>query len=138
VSLLFETVSLSYRAADPLLSEVSFAVAPGQTCCVLGPNGAGKTTLIRCAVGLARPSSGRVIVAGMDVDSVSAPLLARHVAYVPQTVETTFTLTCLDMVLAGRTPYVRFGGMPTEADRRIALSSLDSLGLEHLADRPFG
>jgi iron complex transport system ATP-binding protein len=138
MSLAFEAVSFSYQVGHPLLSDVTFSVEPGQTCCLLGPNGAGKTTLIRCAVGLTRPSSGRVTVDDVHVGSVSPPVLARHVAYVPQSVETTFPVSCLDMVLAGRTPYVRFGGMPTEADRRIALNALDSFGLSHLADRPFG
>jgi iron complex transport system ATP-binding protein len=138
MKLVFDAVCFSYQAGAPLLSDVSFAVAPGQTCCLLGPNGAGKTTLVRCAVGLAHPSAGTVRVGSVRVGDVSAHTLARHVAYVPQSVEAIFPVSCLDIVLAGRTPYVRFGGMPTEADRHVALSSLGLLGLAHLAERPFG
>ncbi|PTA67902.1 ABC transporter [Deinococcus arcticus] len=46
---------------------LSFAVAPGQVFGLLGSNGAGKTTTIRALVGLTRPSSGTVQVAGFDV-----------------------------------------------------------------------
>ncbi len=49
------------------VQNVSFSVPPGQVFGLLGPNGAGKTTTIRAMVGLTRPSSGLVRVAGFDV-----------------------------------------------------------------------
>jgi ABC-2 type transport system ATP-binding protein len=49
------------------VQNVSFSVPPGQVFGLLGPNGAGKTTTIRAMVGLTRPSSGQVRVAGFDV-----------------------------------------------------------------------
>jgi len=53
----------SFRALD----EVSFDVRRGEIMGFLGPNGAGKSTLIRVLCGLLRPSSGRAIVAGIDI-----------------------------------------------------------------------
>lgn len=61
---------------------VSFEVAPGEIFGFLGPNGAGKTTTIKMIVGLLKPTSGRVRVAGYDVQS--EPLLAKAACgYVP-------------------------------------------------------
>jgi ABC-2 type transport system ATP-binding protein len=51
------------RAVD----EVSFSVRSGTVCGLLGPNGAGKSTIIKVLTTLARPSSGTVRVAGVDV-----------------------------------------------------------------------
>jgi ABC-2 type transport system ATP-binding protein len=51
------------RAVD----EVSFSVAEGEILGLLGHNGAGKTTTIRMLTGRARPTSGRALIAGLDV-----------------------------------------------------------------------
>lgn len=53
---------------------VSFTVQPGRVTGFLGPNGAGKSTTMRMIVGLDRPTSGSVTVAGQDYRSLRAPL----------------------------------------------------------------
>jgi len=66
------------RAVDGL----SLTVPSGEFFCVLGPNAAGKTTTIKMVVGLIRPNSGSVRVAGFDVQT--QPLEARaRLSYVP-------------------------------------------------------
>ena len=61
----------SAQATQPLLAlnQVSFDVQHGEFFGLLGPNGAGKTTLISILAGLARASSGRVLVQGCDVQA---------------------------------------------------------------------
>ncbi|MCZ7553161.1 MAG: ABC transporter ATP-binding protein [Anaerolineales bacterium] len=64
------------------MNGVSFEVAPGEIFGFLGPNGAGKTTTIKMIVGLLKPTSGVVRVAGYDVQT--EPLLAKNFCgYVP-------------------------------------------------------
>lgn len=46
------------------LRGVSFEIAEGSTVAVVGPNGAGKSTLLRLLAGLARPSQGKILIAG--------------------------------------------------------------------------
>ena len=86
----FQSVSKVYASAGksgtpPLkaLDDVSFDIHEGEFFGLLGPNGAGKTTLISILAGLARPTCGRVLVHGFDVqkDFVQA---RRHLGIVPQ------------------------------------------------------
>lgn len=59
------------------VSDISLRVAAGETLGVIGPNGAGKTTLFDAISGLNRPTSGRVVVGGVDVTGKTAVVRSR-------------------------------------------------------------
>ncbi|MCR5758061.1 MAG: ABC transporter ATP-binding protein [Selenomonas sp.] len=63
MSIVIENVYCS-RSNHTILHDVSLQINKGEVMGLLGPNGAGKTTLIRLIAGLARPDSGRILVAG--------------------------------------------------------------------------
>ncbi len=68
----FQSVSKTYSSPrGPLqaLDGVSFDIQQGEFFGLLGPNGAGKTTLISILAGLARPTSGKAMVLGCDVQA---------------------------------------------------------------------
>jgi ABC-2 type transport system ATP-binding protein len=82
----FQSVSKSYstgRGSFRALDGVSFDIAEGEFFGLLGPNGAGKTTLISILAGLVRPSAGRVLVHGHDVQAEYAQA-RRQLGVVPQ------------------------------------------------------
>ncbi|MGE5475313.1 MAG: zinc ABC transporter ATP-binding protein ZnuC [Bacteroidales bacterium] len=78
--LTLEGVSLAL-AGNPVLADVSLAVAPGRIVTIVGPNGAGKSTLVKVALGLLAPDRGRV---------TRAPGL--NIGYVPQSLAVEPTL----------------------------------------------
>lgn len=53
----------------PLLTDISFTVAAGETVCLLGASGSGKSTLLRMIAGLETPDSGHISFAGHDLAS---------------------------------------------------------------------
>ena len=68
--------------ANLAVAGIDLAARPGEVVALLGPNGAGKSTTIRAITGLLRPTSGRVRVAGHDLER--APLAAKAaLGYVP-------------------------------------------------------
>jgi ABC-type multidrug transport system ATPase subunit len=54
------------------VDDVSLEIQPGQMLCIVGPAGSGKTTLLRMICGNLRPTSGRVLVKGVDIWGLSA------------------------------------------------------------------
>lgn len=82
----FQAVSKTFATAKgpfQALDKVSFDIEEGEFFGLLGPNGAGKTTLISILAGLARASSGRVLVQGSDTQSEFATA-RRKLGVVPQ------------------------------------------------------
>jgi ABC-2 type transport system ATP-binding protein len=59
----------SYAGGFEALKGVSLTIEEGEIIALLGPNGAGKTTLISTICGITSPTSGRVVVAGHDIDT---------------------------------------------------------------------
>lgn len=71
-------------AADPVLHDVSFRVAQGQTFAIIGSTGAGKTTLVSLIPRLFDISEGAVLVDGVDVRALDPDLLWSRIGLVPQ------------------------------------------------------
>jgi phospholipid/cholesterol/gamma-HCH transport system ATP-binding protein len=66
---LFENVSLRFDG-PPVLENVSFKVAPGETRILLGPAGVGKSVLLKLANGILRPDSGRIFLFGEEITAM--------------------------------------------------------------------
>jgi ATP-binding cassette subfamily B protein len=80
----FEHVTFAYPGGPPILSDVSFEVAPGQTVALVGQTGAGKSTTMALLQRLWDPQSGRITIDGTDIRSVSLESLRSHIGVVFQ------------------------------------------------------
>ncbi|MEK6225346.1 MAG: ABC transporter ATP-binding protein [Chloroflexota bacterium] len=84
MDVVLETSGLTKRyGRTEALRGCDLSLAGGKVTGLVGPNGAGKTTLLNIAVGLHRPSSGRIRVLGLDPSRDAVALLAR-VGFVAQ------------------------------------------------------
>ena len=59
-------------------------IKPGEKIGVIGPVGAGKSTLLKLLSGLFKPTSGRVMLDGIDLSHISKPIIAEQIGYVQQ------------------------------------------------------
>jgi subfamily B ATP-binding cassette protein MsbA len=83
----FRQVDFAYpEAADAVLAQISFSVAPGQTLAIVGRSGAGKSTLVGLLPRLYAPTAGMVLLDGVDVRDYALRDLRRQIAYVGQDV----------------------------------------------------
>ncbi len=80
----FDHVSFAYSAGRPGLVDISFLIAPGTTAAIVGGSGSGKSTLARLLLRLYDPSSGRVMIDGQDLRTVSAKSIRSTIGVVPQ------------------------------------------------------
>jgi ABC-2 type transport system ATP-binding protein len=64
---MIEVAGLTKRYGDSGISDLAFAVRPGELFVFLGPNGAGKSTTVKILTGLLAPDAGTAVVAGHDV-----------------------------------------------------------------------
>jgi len=82
---IFEDVDFRYDDESPLILQgVNLEIHRGDLVAVIGPNGAGKSTLVKHAIGLLRPTRGRVLIEGEDTRKLSVAQIARVVGYVFQ------------------------------------------------------
>jgi ABC-2 type transport system ATP-binding protein len=120
---MIEARGLSKRYGDRVaVDDITFTIEPGHVTGFLGPNGAGKSTTMRMIVGLTRPTSGSVTIAGQRYAELRSPLT------------TVGALLDAKAVHSGRTAYHHLlglaatHGIPTARVREvIELTGLDAV-----------
>lgn len=131
-----EAVSFAY-GDRPVIQDVSLRCAAGEMVALLGPNGAGKSTLLRLASGVLSPTSGRVMLHGHPLATLSRKAVARAVAVLPQDFSVQFAYTTRQVVELGRLPHTGAWGIRTAADRDAVERALAATDLLGLTDRIF-
>lgn len=81
----FDDVVFRYpEARHPALDGVDLEIAAGETVAFVGPSGSGKSTILNLALGFIRPTSGRLLLDGVDAATLDLRTWRRHVSVVPQ------------------------------------------------------
>jgi ATP-binding cassette subfamily B protein len=81
----FEQVSFVYPGSQlAALHDFSLAVSPGETIALVGPSGAGKSTVLNLVIGFIRPTAGRILFDGHDMQAHDLRTYRRFLSVVPQ------------------------------------------------------
>ncbi len=115
----FENVYFSYQKDRPILRGIDFRIAPGTTTAVVGSSGAGKSTLSRLLFRFYDVDSGRLLIDGQDIRTLTQSSLRAAVGIVPQ--DTVLFNDSLRYNLA----YGRPGASEAEIEQAVRASQLD-------------
>ncbi|CAN5262033.1 metal ABC transporter ATP-binding protein [soil metagenome] len=127
-------LAVSYRRTT-VLRDVDLDAPAGAVTGIVGPNGAGKSTLLKAVLGLIRPDSGRVEVAGGSVDAAR-----RRITYVPQrsAIDWDYPAQVGEVVTMGRYPHLGMLRRMRDGDRALVDAALDRVGLSDYRSRQIG
>lgn len=132
MQLVFEGVGFSYKAAEegqaPALSNIDFAIEPGECLAIAGHTGSGKSTLVQLFNGLLKPTAGRVLFDGRDMTDLDVRSEARrHIGLVFQYPERQlFASTVLEDVMFGP----RNLGFSERKAKQAAVAALKRVSLD--------
>nr|WP_226984374.1 MULTISPECIES: ABC transporter ATP-binding protein [Brevibacterium] len=129
-----EAASIGYDKRI-ISDQLSVSVPDRSFTVIVGPNACGKSTLLRGLSRLLKPSTGKVILDGADIQSYKTKEVARKVGLLPQTSIAPDGITVADLVARGRYPYQGFIRQWTEDDEQAVLRAMDAAAVTDLSGR---
>jgi ATP-binding cassette, subfamily B, fatty acid transporter len=115
----FEHVSFGYRPGTPVIDDLSLIAEPGSTVAIVGATGVGKTTLVNLLMRFYDPDSGRILIDGVDIASVSRHSLRSRIGMVLQ------DTWLFDGTIAGNIAYGRPGASENEVVEAAKAAHVD-------------
>jgi zinc transport system ATP-binding protein len=132
-----ENISFQVNGLE-VLRNISFAISPGDFLALIGPNGSGKTTLIRIILGILKPTGGRVMILGEEMNQFSQ---WRRIGYVPQKathMDPYFPASVREVVAMGLLSQKSFPRFFNRQDEALIDGALERVDMKPLKGRRIG
>ncbi len=81
----FNDLCFAYDKNKPVLNHLNLHVNQGETIALVGESGAGKSTILNMVIGFNKADSGKLLIDGIDIDTINLHSYRKHIAVVPQT-----------------------------------------------------
>lgn len=130
-----KNLSFSYKNRFSL-TNISFQIMKGQICGLIGPNGSGKSTLFKCCLNFLQNYTGNIFINNKSIKTMSVSETARMISYVPQEHKPSFPYTVREIILMGRSPYMKGVFGLSKDDYNAVDEAINLLSINDIADLP--
>ncbi len=128
--MVYDKVGFVYPTrTEPALAEVDLAVRPGETVALVGTSGGGKTTLVNLLPRFYTPTSGRILLDGHDIQSLTLESLRANIALVSQEV------VLFNDSLYANIAYGRLGGA---SEKEVIAAAEAAHAMDYIRETPEG
>lgn len=118
-----------------VIKNISLQIIKGSFVGIIGKNGTGKTTLLKSLVGLLKPFSGNIFIDDIDIYKIKKAVLAKKIAFMPQTMQFDFPFSVKDFIMFGRYPYMNMFKLASTEDFNIVKEVMEFTNVTQFCDR---
>lgn len=129
-----KNLSFGYLKNRLVLDDISLEFEKGKIIALIGRNGSGKSTFIDCLLGV-NDYKGEIFVCGINIKELSDKEYARHVSFIPQSVQINIDYSIRDFISFGRNPYLKLGQTPSKKDFDLVTNNAKKCGIADLLDQ---
>ena len=129
-----KNLSFGYLKKRLVLDDISLEFEKGKIIALIGRNGSGKSTFIDCLLGV-NDYKGEIFVCDINIKELSDKEYARHVSFIPQSVQINIDFSIRDFISFGRNPYLKLGQTPSKKDFDLVTNNAKKCGIADLLDQ---
>lgn len=119
-----------------IIRQLDLQLAIGEMVGLIGPNGAGKTTLIKTIARLLPIQQGTISFQNQPINEIDDQLLARQLAYLPQSGQAHWAINVQQLVMLGRLAHRSTWRAPAKADQTAVQKALHACDVAQFSQRP--
>lgn len=127
-----------FYGEQKVLDDINLTLCKNGFYGIIGPNGSGKTTLLKNISRSLTPQKETIYLYDRDITEFSNKNLAKEISYVPQSTDLEFEFSVMDMVLMGRSPYLKRLQSESGYDIDIAKNAMQITNTWHLREKNIG
>ena len=123
--------------AKEIVQSISLEALEGEFIGLLGPNGSGKSTLLKAIYQVLPYKNGSIRFNGREIKAISLKEISKEMSVVGQFNGVQFEFSVIDLVLMGRSPYLKPFQKESKEDYQIAIEALKKVGMEDSMEKNY-